>query len=264
MDSRAAGPGQHLMMAAPELLSIVVPVHNEGKNIGRLFARIVEHVHTPAEILVVYDFAEDDTLPVVEREKPAGFEVRLVRNRQRGALQAIMTGLQESRGRAAVVMMADLSDDLRIVDEMFRRVRAGCAIVCGSRYMDGGQQIGGPFIKGQLSRLAGRSLNLLTGIATRDITNSFKMYSREVIERFDVQSDGGFEIGMELTVKAHLAGLRIEEIPSVWTDRTDGQSRFRLVRWLPKYLRWYFLLLRQSALHRVGARARDVTGGIAR
>ena len=239
------------MPSARELLSIVVPVYNEGKNIGRLFARIREHVHIPAEILVVYDFAEDDTLPAVEREKPPGFEVRLVRNRQRGALQAILTGLKESRGRASVVMMADLSDDLRIVDEMFRRIQAGTAIVCGSRYMKGGRQIGGPFLKGQLSRFAGRSLNLLTGIGTRDITNSFKMYSREVIERFDVQSDGGFEIGMELTVKAHLAGLRIEEIPSVWTDRTDGTSRFRLVQWLPKYLRWYFLLLGTSARRRV-------------
>jgi dolichol-phosphate mannosyltransferase len=241
-------------MASPHLLSIVIPVYNEGGNIGRLLATIREHVRTPAEILIVYDFPEDDTLPVVERERPAGFEVRLVKNRRRGALQAILTGLTESHGAASVVMMADLSDDLRIVDEMFRLIESGCAVVCGSRYMEGGAQIGGPFIKGQLSRLAGRSLHRITGIPTRDITNSFKMYSREVIERFDVESDGGFEIGMELTVKAHLAGMRIVEIPSVWTDRTDGSSRFRLLRWLPKYLRWYFLLIACSL-------GRKVSGG---
>jgi dolichol-phosphate mannosyltransferase len=238
-------------MGTPHLLSIVVPVYDEGANIGRLFGRICEHVRTPSEILIVYDFPEDDTLPVVERERPAGFEVRLVKNRQRGALQAILTGLKESRGMASVVMMADLSDDLRIVDQMFQLVERGYAIVCGSRYMAGGAQIGGPFIKGQLSRFAGRSLHLVTGIPTRDITNSFKMYSREVIERFEIESDGGFEIGMELTVKAHLAGMRIIEIPSVWTDRTDGSSRFRLLRWLPKYLRWYFVLIARSAARRL-------------
>jgi dolichol-phosphate mannosyltransferase len=238
-------------MERPKLLSIVVPVYNEGANIGRLFARIREHVHVPAEILIVYDFPEDDTLPAVAREKPAGFDVTLVKNRQRGALQAILTGLKQSRGAASVVMMADLSDDLRIVDEMFRLIEGGYAIVCGSRYMQGGAQIGGPFIKGRLSRLAGQSLHFATGIPTRDITNSFKMYSREVIERFEVESDGGFEIGMELTVKAHLAGLRITEIPSVWTDRTDGSSRFQLLRWLPKYLRWYFLLLGRSAARKL-------------
>jgi dolichol-phosphate mannosyltransferase len=231
-------------------LSIVIPVYNEGANIARLFAQLREHVHTPAEILIVYDHPEDDTLPVVERENLAGFQVRLVKNRKLGALQAILTGLKEGRGVASVVMMADLSDDLRIVDEMFRLILAGYAIVCGSRYMKGGKQIGGPFVKGQLSRLAGQSLHIATGIPTRDITNSFKMYSREVIDRFEVESDGGFEIGMELTVKAHLAGMRIKEIPSVWTDRTDGTSRFRLLRWLPKYLRWYFMLMGRSTMRR--------------
>lgn len=248
------------MSTAGHLLSIVVPVYNEGANIGRLFERIVEHVHTPAEILVVYDFTEDDTLPAVARSKPAGFDVRLVRNRRRGALHAILTGLKESRGVASVVMMADLSDDLRIVDEMFRHIEAGCAVVCGSRYMEGGKQVGGPFIKGQLSRLAGRSLHLVTGIPTRDVTNSFKMYSRELIARFEVESDGGFEIGMELTVKAYLAGMRIHEIPSVWTDRTDGVSRFQLLRWLPKYLRWYFLLLGRGALRRIPVAAAMASG----
>jgi dolichol-phosphate mannosyltransferase len=237
--------------SAARLLSIVVPVYNEGANIGRLFERIVEHVRVPAEILVVYDFADDDTLPAIASCKPAEPVVRLVPNRKRGALQAILTGLKESRGVASVVMMADLSDDLRIVDEMFRLVESGYAIVCGSRYMRGGRQIGGPFVKGQLSRLAGHSLHLATGIPTRDITNSFKMYSRELIERFEVESDGGFEIGMELTVKAYLAGMRIKEIPSVWTDRTDGTSRFKLLRWLPKYLRWYFVLLTRGAIRKI-------------
>jgi len=236
------------MQPARRLLSIVVPVYNEGASIGRLLERIVEHVHVPFELLVVYDFDDDNTLPALRDNKGPKIDLRLVRNRQRGALRAIETGLLESRGVASVVMMADLSDDLRIVDEMFRLVeQEGYALVCGSRYMKGGRQIGGPFVKGQLSRAVGKSLHFLTAIPTHDITNSFKMYSREVIERFPIESDGGFELGMELTTKTYLAGMRIAEIPSTWTDRTDGVSRFKLVKWAPKYLRWYFHLLLGTA-----------------
>jgi hypothetical protein len=106
--------------------------------------------------------------------------------------------------------------------------------------MNGGSQKGGPKFKGFLSRMAGCSLRWLTGIPTHDITNSFKMYRKSVIDTIEIESDGGFEIGMELTVKAFVAGYKIAEIPSSWQDRTAGESRFRLWKWLPKYLRWYW------------------------
>jgi len=234
------------MGGAERLLSIVIPVYNEGASIGRLLDMVVEHVHVPFEVLVVYDFDEDDTLPALSAYPGPKLDLRLVKNRQRGALRAIETGLLESHGGAALVMMADLSDDLRIVDEMFRLIEQGYGVVCGSRYMKGGRQIGGPFVKGQLSRLVGQSLHWLTSVPTHDITNSFKMYSREVIERFPIQSNGGFELGMELTAKAYLAGMRVAEIPSVWRDRAEGRSRFKLVSWTPKYLRWYLYLLQGS------------------
>ena len=230
-------------------LSIVVPVYNEGANIGRLFDEIAAKVRAPHEILVVYDSEEDDTLPVL-RERYASLPgLRLVRNRTRGALGAIKTGFAESTGDAIAVVMADVSDDLVALDRMYELCQRDYDVVCGSRYMRGGRQIGGPRLKGLLSRAAGLSLHHLTRIPTHDITNSFKVYHRRVIERFPVESDGGFELGMELTLKAHLAGLRITEVPSVWTDRAAGTSNFQLKKWLPKYVRWYLVLL-------LGGRAR--------
>ena len=68
-----------------------------------------------------------------------------------------------------------------------------------------------------------------------------------------IESTGGFELGIELTVKAHLLGLRVDEVPTTWRDRTAGTSRFRLWAWLPQYLRWYWLGL-GSRWHR-GAEA---------
>jgi hypothetical protein len=68
------------------------------------------------------------------------------------------------------------------------------------------------------------------------------------INPFTVESRGGFELNLELTVKAFLAGYRIAEVPSTWSDRTSGQSRFRLFKWLPMYLRWYLYAFRPKAV----------------
>jgi len=230
------------------VLSIVCPVYNEADNIIHVFDELRTKVSVPMEVLIVYDRAEDNTLPVVRAVAARyPFVVRLIRNRfGAGALNAIKTGFLESRCEAVLVVMADLSDDLSRVDEMYCLITAaGFDIVNGSRYASGGRQIGGPFLKGLLSRLAGGSLHYLVKLPTHDVTNSFKMYRREFLQGITLESTGGFEIGMELVVKAFVNGDRITELPTTWTDRTAGQSRFRLWKWLPHYLRWYFYAFRK-------------------
>jgi dolichol-phosphate mannosyltransferase len=139
-----------------------------------------------------------------------------------------------------LVTMADLSDDLTQVDEMYSLYLQGFDLVCGSRYMKGGRLIGGPFFKQALSRFSGLSLHYLRGIPTHDATNSFKLYDAAMVRSLSVESVAGFELGLELTAKAFLNGYRITEIPSTWRDRTAGTSRFRIFNWLPHYLKWYF------------------------
>jgi len=225
-----------------DTLSIVCPVYNEESNIQRLFAELQSKISVPIEVLVVYDFDEDATLPVLRQIAPLyRFTTRLVKNRLGpGVLNAIKTGFMEARSEAVLVVMADLSDNLSAVDQMYQLiVKDGFDIVCGSRYMPGGRQIGGPFLKKSLSRCAGISLRCLTGLPTHDVTNSFKMYRRSFLNSVDMESSGGFEIGMELVVKAFVQGGKITEVPTTWSDRTTGKSRFRLWKWLPKYLKWY-------------------------
>ena len=194
----------------------------------------------PYEVLVVYDFDEDSTVPAVERLRRQQPAFRLHRNtRGRGALNAIRSGLDAARAPHVIVMMADGSDDPGDVDPMLAQARAGADVVSGSRYMPGGHQRGGPLLKRTLSRLAGLSLHWVGGIPTHDSTNSFRLYSRRLLESVEIESRGGFEIGIELTVKAHLAGMKVAEVPTTWYDRTAGKSRFRLLEWIPSYLRWY-------------------------
>ncbi|MBZ5570393.1 MAG: glycosyltransferase [Acidobacteriia bacterium] len=244
-------------------LSIVIPVYNEGANFGKLWKELTHSLRADFVAYVVYDFDEDNTVPVV-REIIGGGEVRLraVKNqRGRGVVAAIMTGFDVVPDGPILVVMADLSDDLEQVDRMLALYSQGYHLVAGSRYMRGGRLIGGPFFKQLLSRLAGTSLFWLRGLPTHDATNAFKIYDRAMVRSFVVQSRGGFELNLELTVKAFLAGYRIAEVPSTWRDRTEGQSRFRLWKWLPLYLHWYFHAFRRK-VPALSAVVRSNEGGI--
>ena len=221
-------------------INIIIPVYNEGENIINTLSDIEQKVKTPYRIHIIYDFDEDNTLPAVKNYiAKKNISVNFVKNAYgKGALNAIRTGFDAVDG-VILVSMADLSDDYNMVDEMFKKINQGYDIVCGSRYMKGGAQIGGPWFKKLLSRMAGVSLFYLIGISTHDITNSFKMYKKRIFNDITIESNGGFELGIEITIKAFINGYRITEVPSVWRCRNTGKSRFRLWKWLPKYLYWY-------------------------
>jgi dolichol-phosphate mannosyltransferase len=223
-------------------LQISIPVYNEAENILGVLKEIEKDISTPHRINIIYDFDKDTTIPIVKeyiREKNLD-NINLVKNQYgKGALNAIRTGFEVASDGAVLVVMADCSDDLAIVDRMFEIINQDYDIVCGSRYASGGKQIGGPVLKGLFSRIAGLSLHLITRIPTHDISNSFKMYRKSVLNEVKIESDGGFELGMEIVVKAYCKGYRITEVPCTWRCRTAGKSRFKLWKWLPHYLRWY-------------------------
>ena len=228
-------------------IAIIIPVYNEGANIERNLDAIQQGINGCKEIFtvnIVYDFDEDTTLPVIARIRTKySFSIHLIKNTAGGVCNAVKTGLNQAQGDYLVVSTADMSDDYSILPRMVAEAQNGFDIVCGSRYMKGGKTHGGPFLKRNLSRLACLSLYFFTRIPTHDITNSYKIYKKSIFNDITIESEGGFEIGMEITAKAFIKGYRIAEIPAQWWDRTAGQSRFQLVRWLPEYLRWYGLLL---------------------
>jgi glycosyltransferase involved in cell wall biosynthesis len=204
-------------------------------------------VNIPHELLVVYDFEEDPTVPVAKRLALRWPHLRPILNDLgRGVLNAIKVGFREARGEAVLVTMADASDDPATIPAMCEKLAEGYDLICASRYMRGGRQLGGPFVKSLLSRLAGLSLYWLAGIPTHDATNSFKLYRRRLLEQIPIESQGGFELGLELTVKSHLSGYRITELPTIWRDRCEGTSNFKTLRWLPHYIRWYWLGIRRA------------------
>ncbi len=221
-------------------VSVVIPAYEEGHSIVAVLDRLFEAITLDCEVLVVVDSLEDSTVPVVESYPVGEPRLRVVLNAYgRGPANAVRAGIQTATAPCAVVTMADGSDDPRQIDDLARLVDRGVVVAAASRYMPGGQQVGGPWLKGVLSRLAGRSLYLLARIGTRDATNSFKAYSGDFVREVGIDSRGGFEIGLELTAKARRLRLPVAEIPTIWLDRRDGVSNYKLAAWVPNYLRWY-------------------------
>ncbi len=230
-----------------EAINIVIPVYNEGENIGQMLCEIENKIEFPVDIFIVYDFESDNTIPVVRDIMEKNRNIHLVKNKYgSGPLNAIKTGFESIDNGVILIVMADLHDELERVGEMLQMINEGYDIVCGSRYMKGGKQIGSPLFKKMLSRFAGVSLYYLVGIPTHDITNSFKMYSKTVLKNIKIESNGGFESGMEIVIKAFFKGYKISEVPQVTHDRKWGESRFKLMKWLPKYIYWYWFAVQKK------------------
>lgn len=221
-------------------VAVVIPAYNEGDDIIPVLDRIFDSVESTCDIYVVVDSTEDTTLPVVQKYAEDQPHLHpLVNTYGRGPANAIRFGIDAVTSPVVVVTMADGSDDPRQIDILARLVDRGVVIAAASRYLPGGQQVGGPAVKGAMSRLAGRSLGRFGRVGTRDATNSFKAYSTAFVREVGIDSRRGFEIGIELTAKARRMRLPVAEIPTIWLDRQLGDSNFDLKGWIPHYLAWY-------------------------
>jgi glycosyltransferase involved in cell wall biosynthesis len=228
-------------------VTVILPVHFEQDTVGRTLTALHDKVRHTCRVLVIYDLDEDPTVEVVRRGAVAWPQVRLMKNAYgHGVLGALKTGFDATDSAYAVVFMADLSDDPEVINAMIDKADEGFDVVSASRYMAGGSKIGGPWLKSFLSRAAGQSLHLLTRVPTHDATNACRLYRTTFLKSVEIESVGGFEVTMELTIKAYLMGRPLAEVPASWRDRTAGKSKFNFRQWLPHYIRWYLYALTRS------------------
>ncbi len=227
-------------MSEPPRVSIVIPAHQEHQSILPILKRIAESVSLTFECIVVIDQIEDPTVSIVSAF--ATHDDRFscsINTLGRGPALAIRHGFDVVKAKTAVVTMADGSDDPRVIDSLARLVERGVVIAAASRYMSGGQLVGATGVKSLLSRIAGVSLFWFARVGTHDATNSFKAYDVEFVQSVGIQSEHGFELGLELTAKARRLRKPVAEIPTIWLERSFGESNFQLKKWLPHYFAWY-------------------------
>lgn len=223
-------------------VDIVVPVYNEPENLQTFYQSFVSLVHSDWRLLIVYDFEEDSSLPVARKLKGQDSRVCIVKNNERGVLGAIKSGFAAAESSAICTVMVD--DPPSIIESLDRMTTLfyseDATIVVASRYMKGGSHTGGPVIKGLLSRLAGVSLHALIRLPTHDATYNTRIYRKSFLKEISIESNRGFEVALEITLKAHLMKRKILEIPVHWTEREVGMSNFRLVELIRAYLYWYW------------------------
>ncbi len=242
-----AGVDDNLSLEAPkpgakelQLLSVVIPARDEQdcilSTVGHLHLEL-ELNHVPHEIIVVDDGSQDQTwerLTGLQRELP---ELKPVRNTgEPGFGRAVIRGLDQMRGDAVVIMMADESDDCRDVVRYWRTLQEGHDCVFGSRFMKGGGVIDYPRIKLAFNRLANLFLRVLFRIKLNDTTNAFKAYRRTVIEGCRPLIAPHFNLTVELPLKAIVRGYTWTVVPITWRNRRTGVPKLKIKEMGSRYL----------------------------
>jgi dolichol-phosphate mannosyltransferase len=226
------------------LLSIVIPARDEEGCI----ASTVEHLHVelrlnqiPHEILVVDDGSRDRTFEILQQVRERIPELRPLQNTgDHGFGRAIVFGFDHMAGDAAVVMMADESDDCRDVVRYWTKLNEGWDCVFGSRFLKGGGVIDYPWLKLKINRVSNFVLRSLFRVKLNDVTNAFKAYRKTVIDGCRPYLSPHFNLTIEIPLKAIVRGYTWTVMPITWRNRRSGEAKLKLTEMGSRY---FFIMM---------------------
>ncbi len=224
-------------------LTIIIPAKKEENSIIETLESLKRKVKTPHKIIVVNDSTKNDKTGELVRNyarKNKNVTVIIKRgNKKSSFASALMLGFNKVKSGFIVPVMADLCDRPEDIDVMYEKIQEGWDIVCASRYMRGGGKKGGPVVQSVCSYIVCITLHFLTGIATKDVSNAFKMYRKTVLDKVKINPENGVELSMAIVLQAHFKNYKITEIPTRWVGRTLGKSKFKIVDRTPPYSKIY-------------------------
>ena len=220
-------------------LEIVIPIYNEGRKVIDLLEQFENTIKTKFRVLLCYDLETDNIFSYKDKFKNFSYNIVLVKNPLRGPCSAIKEGLHYGNSDCVIVYPADDFLNIKIIDEMYKSFLNGNDVVVASRFVKGGSMKGCPLIKSILVRSASTSLYLLSSIPVKDASNGFRLFSRKLLNTVTIESKVGFAYSLELLAKCNRLKFGIAEIPAQWEERSEGSSRFKILKWLPQYLKWY-------------------------
>jgi len=222
-------------------LSILLPVYNEADSLKIMIPVLEATVDVDHEVLIIYDFPEDNSVEAIKQLKNTYNNVDAVFNDLgRGVANAIMKGVSVAKGELVLIAVVDEVFPIASIRDMLKLINGGCYFVSGTRYARGGKRFGGSFLGATLSRLANIMFRLITGSVLTDSTTAMKMIKKSIFEKVTIEAKAGWAFAFELSIKAQLLGLQLGEVPIVSVDRLfGGDSTFRLGAWVQEYTKWF-------------------------
>ena len=222
---------------------LIIPVFNE-KKILNLLEYIFNHSKKFNCIYICYDYADDLSINLIKKSKYINSsKIKLIKNLGLGPCEAIKSGINHSSSDSLIIYPADDFNNGKLLDEMHDLFLNKYEIVCPSRFMKGGIIKNCPIIKLMIVKIVSFILFYFSNINIKDPTNGFRLFSKKVLENYKIESTKGFAYSLELLVKAKKDNSKIIEIPSIWIERNDRKSSFKILRWSKDYLRWFFLAI---------------------
>jgi dolichol-phosphate mannosyltransferase len=226
-------------------LTIIIPCHNEEEAITYTLSEVYKKLqYDNFKVLIVNDHSSDKTVQIINKfvsDKKIS-NLYIVDNKRSGCFaNALLTGLENFDTDLVVPMMGDLCDQVETIPEMIETIQSGFDIAVASRYMKGGKKINSPHLQGFFSWAVCFSLKILGNLPTWDVSNAYKMYKKEVINKIlpILEGNAGTDFSMQLFLKTLKAGYIAKEVPTTWTGRIYGKAKFDPFKLTPKYWRWY-------------------------
>lgn len=240
ISSEGAAAGLRSAAAPLHLLSVVLPARDEvgciASTVEHLFVELRLH-GVPHEIVVVDDGSTDGTWAALQALTERIPTLHPVQNTGlHGFGRAITYGFEHMTGDAAVIMMADESDDCRDVVRYWQLLNEGWDAVLGSRFIKGGGVIDYPWLKLRVNRLANFLIRVLFHIRLNDTTNAFKAYRRTVIEGCRPWLAPHFNLTVEIPLKTIVRGYSWTVIPITWRNRRTGEAKLKIKEMGSRYM----------------------------
>ncbi len=222
---------------------LIIPVFRE-KNIINLLDYLFETSKNFNKIIICYDDNNDISVQIIKKYNYNNHKnIILLKNKFKGPCEAVKTGLNFSKAKSMIVYPADDFNNGPLLDKMYSFFLDGYDIVCPSRFINGGYIKNCPLLKYCIVKLVSFFLYYFSSLNVKDPTNGFRLFSKKLIEQNNIISTKGFAYSLELLVKARFSDTKIKEIPSIWIERKDRKSSFKIIEWSGEYLKWFFLAI---------------------
>lgn len=235
-------------------LTIIIPAHNEEGSIIKTLEGLKKAIKVPHKTVIVNDCSTDQTEQVVNQYAKKNKNISCLQTtpKAQGFANALKKGFMAVSTGAIVPIMADLCDEPKTINIMYDKMQKGWDVVCGSRYMKGGEKTGGSLLQHYLSKFVCKSLKYVTGIPTSDVSNAFKMYRKEWLSQVKINPKSGVEASMEILFQMYFNGAKITEVPTSWIGRKVGKSKFQILHRAPRYIHIYLWALENSMRKMLG------------